>query len=141
MAGSAPVFCRKKCYKEVVVGGLPLRFSPARVESLPRTCSGAHPLCGLQSPARNAWACKRTYRAFHSLAILASSPHCALPPQSDWLSCRFTRLTECFILPMIKFNSREDSVSVVSKSGITMFVRISPNCCIFECFSSLLPSL
>ena len=54
---------------------------------------------------------------------------------------RLTRFTECFILPMIKFSSSEDSVSVVSKSGITMFVRISPKCCIFECFSSLSPSL
>lgn len=53
---------------------------------------------------------------------------------------RLTRFTECFILPMIKFSSSEDSVSVVSKSGITMFVRISPKCCIFECFSSLSPS-
>ena len=73
MAGSAPVFCRKKCYKEVVGGSLPLRFSPARVESLPRTCSGAHPLCGLQSPARNAWLAKEPI--VHSIAWQYLHPH------------------------------------------------------------------
>ena len=37
MAGSAPVFCRKKCYKEVVGGRSPPAFQPR--PSLPRTPS------------------------------------------------------------------------------------------------------
>ena len=42
--------------------------------------------------------------------------------------CFFTRFTECFSFPIRKFISREDSVSEVSKSGITISVSTSPNC-------------
>ena len=42
----------------------------------------------------------------------------------------FTRFTVCLIFPIIKLSSSDDSVSDVSRSGITMSVSISPKCCI-----------
>ena len=40
----------------------------------------------------------------------------------------FTLLTVCFIFPIKKFSSNVDSVSDVSKSGITISERTSPKC-------------
>ena len=42
-----------------------------------------------------------------------------------------TFLTECFSLPIMKLISKDDSVSDVSISGITISERTSPKCFIF----------
>ena len=47
--------------------------------------------------------------------------------------CLFTRFTVCLILPIRKLSSRLDSVSDVSRSGMTMLESISPMCCILDC--------
>ena len=47
--------------------------------------------------------------------------------------CFLTRFTVCFILPIKKLSSKVDSVSAVSKSGITISESISPKCFILDC--------
>ena len=53
----------------------------------------------------------------------------------------FTRFTVCLIFPIIKLSSSDDSVSDVSRSGITMSVSISPKCCILLVCTRLSVSL
>ena len=56
--------------------------------------------------------------------------------QSFFLFSFLTRFTLCFILPIRKFISSDDSVSEVSRSDITISVRTSPKCCILvDCLS------